>query len=247
MKNLTKFYLFGVLLVLSSILLSCAEDSVLSDVEIDDPSLIYPKVELFRARSKSGALTTRADCRLIDRKGDNVILKEGSVKFNGTKMGTVKEPFSDAEYYTIQKTIAPATTYTITVVLADGQGYDAVITTQEYDLHTFTVPAVHDKTQDMTVSWQDFGDDYPMKIEMSIHYENDDESGTLLRTIALTNSNMATGVCTIPASYFTEKEGTDRVDLTLISEHDDGTIDDKFRAGGSIKSQFSIARSCTIN
>lgn len=237
-------YLFVFLALSSCALIGCGESS-LSDVNLENPSLIRPEITVSKTISSSREISQTIEVWLYDKQGFSIELKAGSVRVNGVPM-TVSRDLFGAPYYAIESNhpeVLPNTTYTFAITLADGSEYTASVTTQEKTPLAFNVPSRHNRGQDLMVSWQEVDDRYPMKIRLISHTKTDGLDEIDSQTIDIPNPG--TGRHIIPASALSVSPDSYRIDLTLSSEKS-GSIDSHFRKGGEMTSRFSIKKELII-
>lgn len=226
-------------------LMNCSEPiSPLSDITLDDPSVIKPIVFLSKSINAYGSVYYSITVSLYDKNNQLVTLKNGSVKCNDLTL-TLNSSSSYFLGSSKERLIFPDSLYTITITLGNGDSYYAWIKTQECDLLTFQVPDSQNKNQSLKVSWTevDKSGRYPQEIKFSYSWSNTNSIGNSHKTIKLTN--IASGEFTIDKSYFNLIEGIYSVDMTLISTKN-GALEETFLPGGSIVSQFTITKTLKV-
>lgn len=226
----------------------CSENSALSDVEITDPSLIQPDVQISHNIDTLGNTTIRYVANLYDKNYDLIELKNGSVTMNGIPMVIGRTLITNAPYYYVNPpgylNFTLNTQYTCTVTLADNSTYDLTVTSQNSWLNEFVVPDVHSKSQDMTIEWSSVESGNDMHLSLSMWYSNSDTSaGQMFRTIDIPEP--ANGSYTISKENFNTQEGVYYVSIQLMADKI-GISDNAFRSGSSIYARQSISESVRI-
>jgi len=244
-------------LILLSLLLvglsNCTQISPLSDVPIEDPSLIRAKLYVSKAVNSNGGTAQAIYARLEDKNGDRIELEQGSVSVNGLIMQVSREvnfvpPFiinTNLPYYTISEgrlSVLPDSTYAFKITLADNKEYSATIHTQENDLNALHVPSNHRRTQPLTVKWVVADGRYPIRI-YTVRWSK--ENGQDRIHSASFDVNSGGGEFTFSGNFFTEFPDTYRVDFT-VSSRKEGQVDAAFAGGSHISSVFSVSKSVEI-
>ncbi|HEX2962849.1 MAG TPA: hypothetical protein VHO43_13710 [Ignavibacteriales bacterium] len=232
-------------LVLTFGCMGCMQESVLSDVEITDPTVIRPEITF--AKSKEGGSITQSIYAWINDKNNNPVeLKNGGVSINGKAM-PVKNMMG-LPYYSgldVVSDIRPGYTYDISIKLKTEKTYNASIKIQEKDLATLTLPASHNRFEDMNISWTEIDPNRELKLEMLNYYKNNNQETTEAFTMYIPQQNLAAGKFSIPSTYFQSTQNIFKTRITLSSKVS-GTIYEGFRSGSSIESTLSISKTCQI-
>ena len=228
---------------------SCMKDSSLSDVEISDPSLIRPDISLTRTRDNSNRLETDIKVFLWDKNFDAVQLKKGSVSVNGNIMKVDKLVLTGAPYYTIDTTVLRVElnkTCTFIIELADGQQYEASITTQNVDLYELNLPSGYSKLNNMDISWKGSEIQNEFEILLTCNYSADSESGQTSDLFTPNYQERLSGTYIISKSYFNQKDNIYKASVKISSKKN-GTIDPVFRSGATIYSYYEKISECNVN
>ena len=86
--------------IMFSLLNSCVQESALSDVDIDDPSIIKPVISIDKSINTNSIIYTNITW-LFDKNNNSIELKSGEVKMNNIDM-TLKRGINNEPYYTIE-------------------------------------------------------------------------------------------------------------------------------------------------
>jgi hypothetical protein len=222
--------------------MSCAQNSPLSDVNLDDPSVISLQITLERSLDLGGSATQKIEAIVKDKNSDYVALKNGGITVNGTAMAIAYTALN-APYYTANGLMyfAVNTNYTFVVTLANGKQYNAVVKTQAQDIYSFVAPASAPRAGALNVTWA--SPDTTGLVSISVTKTVVDSNRTTYAYDNIGVSHPSAGSYTFPAGYFSAKTTT--VDLILNSAVH-GTVDPSFRAGSVITASISIARRTTL-
>ena len=235
-------FIFAVLLFSCA---GCVQESVLSDVEITDPSVIRPEITF--SRSKSGSSTTQFIYAWINDKNNNPLeLKNGGVLLNGKSMPV--KTLLGLPYYSgldVVSDIRPGYTYNIAIKLNSEKTYEASIKIQEKDLATLTLPLSHNRSENMEMSWTEIDPGRELKLEILNFYKKDNSELTEAFSMYIPQQNLASGNFTIPSAYFQSTQNITKTQITLTSTIT-GTIYQGFEAGSKIESALSISKTCQI-
>jgi len=233
-----------VALILGLMLVDCEEpSSPLSDIILDDPSVIKPCITFSKSINNYGSAYYSITVTIYDRNNQEVILKDGSVDVNGKLLSASYSARSYSWSSSKEKIIYPDSSYTVTITLGNGDQYHAWLDTPEKELLTFAVPDTHSRNQDLTVSWTDIDFRYPQTLEYSYSWSNSQESGNNTKTFTITDRSK--GNFTIGESFFTNPEGIYAATLKIITRVN-GTVDEAFMPGGYIQCVFYITRQLKI-
>lgn len=223
-------------------------ESPLSELEINDPSLIRPDISLRRVRDNNNRLTTSIDVYFYDKNLNTVQLKNGSVHVNGHIMKVENLPIFGGPYYTINTSIVQvklSTLYLFTIELSDGKKYEASITTQAEDLYELNIPSDHDKLKNLVVEWKSKDTHNDIQIDLTCDYQNNVESGQTFNSFFPDGTEINNGTFSIPSSCFTEEPGIYKASISVWSKSY-GKIDAGFRENSVIHSQFEKQGECNI-
>lgn len=223
----------------------CMQESVLSDVELNDPSVIRPEITF--AKSKDGGSITQFIYAWINDKNNNSVeLKNGGVSINGKAMPV--KTLLGMPYYSgldVVSDIRPGYTYNISIKLNSEKTYNASIKIQEKDLATLTLPVSQNRIEDMNISWTEIDPNRELKLEILNYYKKDNQETTEAFSMYIPQQNLGTGKFTIPSTYFQSTQNIFKTKITLSSKIS-GTIYEGFRSGSKIESTLSISKTCQI-
>jgi hypothetical protein len=233
MKNLV------LLTAVSLLLVSCKENSPLSDVEIINPALISPEITLSKHENELGRTNTSVKVYLNDKNNNSIDLLKGSVQLNNTTLGVHTE-FGGAPYYSLENIeLVPKRKYRFNIKMAHEKVYPCSINSPEKTLGELNVPDYHDRNTPLILNFgklNSTGTEYVLEIRS-------DEG---LEEILLSSFEIGVGRCIIPPRLFSfmRKDKQNDVLITLTSIIS-GNVDPQFN-GGSIKIVESISRQVTL-
>lgn len=233
------------LLLLTAFYPGCVQESALSDVELNDPSVICPEISFSRSKI-DGSLSQSVVAWIYDKNSNPIEIKNGGVSLNGKAM-PVKKLFGLPCYsgLDIISDIRPGFTYNVVVKLNAEKSYNASIRIQEKDLITLVMPLKHNKLTDMNISWTEIDPNRQLKLEMLNSYKKDNQESSEVISFYLPAVSLASGKYTIPSSYFRNTPNVFRSRITLTSLIQ-GTIYEGFMPGSKIESEISISSNCDI-
>jgi hypothetical protein len=233
-----------VTLISGLMLAGCEEpNSPLSDIILDDPSVIRPCITFSKSINPYGSVHYSITTTIYDRNNQEVILRDGSVDVNGKLLGTLYSARSYSWSSSKEKIIYPDSSYIVTITLGNGDQYHAWLDTPEKELLTFAVPDTHTRNQDLTVSWTDIDFRYPQTLEYSYTWSNTEGSGSDTKTFTI--ADRSKGNYTIGKSFFNYPEGIYEATLRIITRVN-GTVDEAFMPGGYIQCVFYITSQLKI-
>lgn len=237
-KRSTKnFYQIIIWFALGSIFFLSNCESALSDVEINDPSVLQTHFVVERTLLDDGTVVSGLNATIWDKNLASVELKNGQVKVNGQQM-SVTEILNISSYYIPMASVNLNTDYNFQVILPNGQGYTGTVKTQEKTFTSVSIPPNPSINEDLTVSWQDVyvHDDLIISVNLT------SPAGTVPgATFTLTPSQMQTGSFVIPKSTFATPAGVTSAAITLTGAKY-GTIDPKFRSGSGTISRMRVEK-----
>jgi hypothetical protein len=217
----------------------CVQESPLSDIDLDDPSVIKPDIEINKnIYTSSVGYTTTA--WLFDKNGNTIELQSGDVRMNDIKMkvsrGVNGEPYYQLGWEVLS--YLTNTNYTCKITLSDSQSYTARITTREKNLNRFTVPSEHNKNNDLVIYWGETVNNEKLILTMSLYGKTDSSNYIHTKEIQITNTSP--GNFTILGDYF-NNPGYYKANITLAAVKT-GEISKSFMNGSKITSTISITR-----
>jgi hypothetical protein len=239
-----KTIIYGILFFsLITFILGCTQDSALSDVELSDPSLIFPEIKFIQER-EGGDVSHKVVVWILDKNRDSVEILDGGVRVGDTKMSLKEDVITKAPYYQLNQEVDLGVDYTVSVVLSDGEEYDSNITIQDTDLDVLNVPATHKRTEDMVITWDSI-DSGEMELIYTYFYSNEQSSGNGVKKINIPNSAVNQKSYVLEAAYFQNPVGIYEAKIKIGSEKS-GIVCNDFRSGGFIKSLISYQKTCEI-
>lgn len=145
------------LLSLIIFLASCAHKSALSDVDLEDPSLVSVDVIFEHCQKENGKLEEKIEVRIKDKNGDYVEVKNGSVKINDVALEVTEGSFSNLPIYKVATntlTVQPDKTYKIVIQMSDGEEYTTTYKTQFKEITFRNLPTKHNERNPLDVKWE---------------------------------------------------------------------------------------------
>jgi len=219
----------------------CTQDSPLSDVDLEDPSLIKPDIQINKSIS-SGTITFTTITWLYDKNFNSIELKSGDVKMNNIKM-TLKHGLNNEPYYVIEPfDLLPFqlnSAYECKITLSDGKIYSSSVVTRVKDLYQLNIPAEQPRNEDINVSWADAANDRELVLTMVLTGRND--SSTIVDVQGFNISNPLTGNYLVSKSYFINRPEINEAQFTLEAINR-GQINQSFMSSSKITSAISITR-----
>ncbi len=204
-------------------LLSCKKSS-LSDVEINDPSILRFYCHLDKKTDTLGVQRDSIYVIITDKMPRRVELKKGGVYVNDLQADLANDilfgPFYKADMSTIQ--IENNVTYIFKVVLADDSVYESPVTLPENNLEIFNTPATHNGNDTLSVSWDDTDD----LCELRLEWRKGVSDSTYLTTGTLGSADV-TGMRNydFPPSFFEDNTGTIVVEKLLLKLYSKYQVD----------------------
>ncbi len=217
-------------LIIGLLLVSC--DSPLSDIEINDPSLINCVFTIERT-IENGSESEYATAILTDKNLGLVQLKNGSVKVNNQNLG----------YYGFTKTyhsdiqVELNTQYTFTVVLANGEEYSSSVITPANDFGNVGLPNEVTINSDVPITWTDFNSSNNIKIMYQV-LDHENVWHDVFETTTTDDGSYAISNDNIQYSNSFMDLAEAKV---ILIRNTDGNINPNFR-GGSITSNFRYSQ-----
>jgi len=242
----SNFYLLAALMLLFTM---CRKSS-LSDIELEDPSIlkVYPTIVKYINLDSTVIESHVFSLRIKDKTDHCVELKKGRVLCNNVEM----ESYTDliGPYYiapTGSLTVTDNTLYTFVVELADGEQYSSNVFVDDSYLKFLETPSswIWTDEDSLTISWNKPNDDYTSQIYWNIFLNDTINSGDKIISgwIDVTDSNYYK----FPPSFFTyeyDENIVEKLRIELESEKE-GQINDNFYRG-RIVAKFTIIKEITI-
>ncbi|HHJ53682.1 MAG TPA: hypothetical protein ENJ89_10840 [Caldithrix abyssi] len=218
------------------------EDSPLSDIVIDDASVIQPMVELTRSINDQGSVTVRFEVRLRDKNGNYIKLKDGGVQVNGFKLG-IKYDHS-APYYqllssdsTLMKT---GQLMTVLITLGDGSDYALTGYAPPKALKKISAPDSVSRNNNIVITWQEVDSIFPQEIELKRYFKTSEDHYSNATDMFKIESPEQ-GRYFIYSPLLQEFPNTYKIIVKLISTRY-GKIPKDFRSGGYFHAMFTISK-----
>jgi hypothetical protein len=236
------------LLLLTIILVqACAEDSVLSDIELDNPSLIKPNVEFYKHVSSDASNIQHIVALLYDKNGNLIRLNNGKVLVNQKEMILKDYLLSNGKYYSGKEVIGDIEypkNYKFDIILSNDKSYDLEITTQGTEFAYLNLETEHSKTENLIITWNPFTSSIPIDLQLLVYYRENDINAT--KTYNVKNIHTNSGyMFEIPSNYFTSNPETYKVNVEITS-YVNGSVHSEFMNGSKIVSINSISKEVTI-
>ncbi len=246
MKNTIFFTCISLLVVFSA-----CRKSALSDIEVDDPSIlkVYATVKKYCNLDSVDTEVDRITLRIKDKTDHSVELKKGRVLCNNEELEMFTDlvgPFyklSDENTY-----IGDNTQYNFIVELADGEQYPGSISIAEDYLKSIEAPESWPWTQDdtLTVSWNEVNEDYSVSLYWFVTFKEgvDHSEMQSSQSIPIIDGNYHK----FPSTFFTNTSGENAIDelgiyLRTVKEEE---FNESFYRGYSY-ARFEIVKRVTIN
>lgn len=228
----------SILMLVACALLTGGCESVLSDVEINDPTVLTANGYLSRSQTEGVLSSQTITLHIRDKNGAMVELLNGSATVNGLLMD-YDNSLTGYRLHEEQVIIGADSLYLYDVVLADETHYSAGITTQEQLLEYTHFPAIITTGDNLTFGWSGAGQLDPFEITLTVY------AGNNSRTFTFQLGDLSQQEYTISAVYLLDPPNADRANVTLKSTRTVPGHPD-FRES-SLTSTFSCAREFTIN
>lgn len=239
--NLMKKKILLFLIIPSYLFISCIDESALSDVDIDDPSIIKPVILINKSINASSVTFTNVTW-LYDKNNNSIELKSGEVKMNAIKM-KLKRGLNNEPYYTIEPfdilQFKINTSYESKISMSDGKFYTSKVTTREKDLYQLNVPVEHNKNEDIYLSWNDAVND--LKLVLTMVLTGSSDTASYVKVFEFIISNPLSGNFTVSKNYFMNRPEINKSQFTLEAINT-GEINKSFMNGSKITSTISITR-----
>ncbi|MBI9073075.1 MAG: hypothetical protein JEY94_15850 [Melioribacteraceae bacterium] len=228
-------------------LCSCDEDSALSDLEFDDPSVIKPTVTILKEVNGNN-INQEVEVYLYDKNHDQIQLKNGDVYLNGEEMILKDNWLTDAKYYSgieIIKNISYPKNYYFEVEFYNGDNYDISIRTQPNEFTELNVASRYPKNENILISWNKFDVYYAISADITVYYIENDNVETSSLNINFPEYSAKNGSYELSKSYFNFDDSIYKIDIKL-STVAEGLVDQNFMNGAFAKSINSISASVEL-
>lgn len=225
----------------------CTQDSPLSDLDLTDPGLIKPDIQISKSTYSTGTISFSHTVWIFDKNDNSVNIQNGKVLIDNIELKLKKAIINNAPYYSVDPSYSLPfefnKTYTCDIVLSDGKDYSSIVTSRSADIDSFVVPLTHDKSKDLLLRWGPVDPNEKIVLTMVYNFRTDTSSGTGVRDIQI--SNPQSGTALIPKSYF--DASTHITDATFTLESNIfGTTDKHFRPGSKIHFTINISKKTTF-
>jgi hypothetical protein len=234
---------FFISLIIFALINGCTQDSPLSDLDLTDPGLIKPDIEISKSFYSSGTISYSHTVWIYDKNNNSVNIQNGKVVINGIELSPEKELLDKAPYYSIDPAyILPFEfnkVYTCQITLSDGTVYSSTVKSRSVDIDSFVVPLTHDRTKDLLLKWSPVDPKEKIELSMLYNFSHDTSGGAGVREIQITNPQ--SGEVLVPKSYFDAASGVTDATFTLVSNVY-GTTDSRFRPGSKIDFVINISK-----
>ncbi len=238
-----KKIIFFLNLLLFTLITGCTQDSPLSDLDLTDPGLIKPDIQISRSLYSSGTISFSHNVWIFDKNNNSVNIQNGKVEINNISLSLKKEPINNAPYYSVDPAyLLPYEfnkTYSCNIILSDGKVYSSTIKSRTADIDSFVVPVKHDKSKDLLLKWSPVDINEIVVLTMVYNFKTDTSSGISVRNIQI--SDPRNGQALISKSYF--DTSTNITDATFTLESDVYRItDSRFQPGSKIHFTIYISK-----
>jgi len=240
------FYLLAVLMLLFT---ACRKSS-LSDIELDDPSIlkVYAKVGKYTNLDSTVIESHVFNLRIKDKTDHSIELKKGQVLCNDVSMESFTDLFGP--YYKVPKdslTVTDNTLYNFIVELADGGQYSSNVFVDDSYLKLLEAPSswIWTAGDSLTISWNNPNNEYTTQLSWYLTLLDSVLAGDKPRSGGFDVS--ASNIYKFPPSFFTNEYGENRVQklrINLESEKE-GQLNDNFYSG-SIVARFIFIKEIAI-
>ena len=227
------------LLLAPTLIFGCKENSPLSDVELNNPALISPKITLTKHENELGRTNTELVVYLNDKNNNSIDLLKGSVSLNNKPLGVHTE-VGGAPYYSLDHIeLVPKRKYEFQIKLADDKIYPCTINSPEIALEDISVPEYHNMSSELVVSWGNLNE---AKTDYYLELGNEDRT----QEIRLSSIQTKVGSYAIPSDVLALLTNGQRGDVLItLRSVTSGKIDPKFN-GGSIQIIESVCKQVTL-
>lgn len=244
-KNIT---FFGIMLMLMAT--TCVKDSPLSEVELNDPSVIRPSIYLERTWDANDSLRAYVRVYLYDKNNHSIELQTGSVSMNDIPM-QVEYTSGGGPFYTLNSSILNIElnkSYNFIIKLSDGKAYACSVTTQSEDLYELELPSNYNSANNMLIHWNDRDITSEFEIELNCTYSSSSKSSKGQTTDIFTPNQQerTEGAYSIHKSYFNQEPNIYMAKVIVRSKVY-GEVDPGFDDGSKIYSSFSKYSVCDVN
>jgi hypothetical protein len=212
----------------------CACVSPLSDVNIDDFSIIGANVTINKYFGASAAWQT-VHAFVYDKNSAAVRIKNGGVSVNNTAM-VYDSSILERCYTKDNLAVVKNSDYRFVITISNNDTCASIVRTPPAEFGTVTVPASFHLSQGATVTWSDVALGSPIDIKLSIYAIKDSTTHTIVDNAGVIDS----GKFVIP-QIDTTLVGNATIELT---RHTSGTVSAKLRSGTiTAKYMFSAGMS----
>ena len=230
-------------LLLFTLINGCTQDSPLSDLDLTDPGLVKPDIEISRSFYSSGTTSFSHTVWIYDKNNNSVNIQDGKVSINNVELSLEKEPLNSAPYYSVdpsyQLPFKFNENYTCNITLSDGKIYSSTVKSRSADIDSFTVPLTHNRSENLLLKWGPVDPKEKIILTMVYNFRHDSSSGTGVRDIQITNPQ--TGEALVPKSFFDASSGITDATFTLESNIY-GITDNRFKNGSEIIFIINISK-----
>jgi hypothetical protein len=135
--------------------------------------------------------------------------------------------------------------YEFVVVLADSGEYPSTIRTQAQDLHVLNVPASHNPSEDLVLTWREMQDDAWMTLHVTKTVTDTTKPSGTSFTYHTVNIPFGSDQVTFNSDYFTSD--IQKLDFRLTSTKSSDNVAPEFRKGSFLQSILEVRGSTVIN
>jgi hypothetical protein len=216
----------------------CACVSPLSDVNIDDFSLIGANMSISRYFGTVSPAWQTVHASVYDKNYASVKIKNGGVAVNGTAMGYDSSTFFLC-YTKDNLGVVKNTDYRFVITLSNGDQCTSSVRTPAAEFGAVTAPASFQLSQGATVTWTDIAQGTPISVKLSIVSSTDSANHVVIDNAGMPDS----GRFVIPPNADSTLAGRATLELTRTVT---GTASTKLRSGTIVAKYMCSAKMSAV-
>lgn len=231
----SKWYFFISVFLLSSCARQCTE-SALSDVEINDPSLLILEMEMYKSFDGETPDLQNLKVWVRDKNEQALTLLNGSVKANDVKLSIDRSMITKLPFYQSANAIEidDGNNYIVDVELADGKSYSSSLSLPEGNISGIKGPNYHNKNEALTISWNKINSEYTAELTWDKQIEKD--TMTITKGGSMIISSQTEKV--FGADFFTDPDGVVSSVNFVITTNYNGKVAPEFRTESYFRADF---------
>lgn len=237
------FYTLPLGFLFASCASTCTE-SALSDIVLDDPSLLMVRIYMEKEVKEYPGHSIRVYVR--DKNEQALTLKNGGVSVNDREMGIRRALVTKIPSYSGNDRVVRiegGEDYNISVKLGDGSEYVTSVSLPPNALERFDVPESHKRSESLTVTWNKINPEYNPVLSWTRYIFINDTTHT-----STSDSMLITGQTswTFDSDFFeTDLGRVERMEFKMSTEYQDD-VNDAFRSESFLKCSFFAERTVKI-